>query len=1125
MPLHGCNISYTGFSVADREVVNTKVRAMGGEINVDLTEDVTHLLVAKAGSQKYKVALALGIPVLSPNWLTKLYERWQKNEPLELKALAAENSLDTRLQIEEETIKHGGIYTNDLLRGKTTHLLCHRPTGLKYTSALQWGLHCVPIDWFKDSIQNLCRAEESKYEAQLNNTTRSASINGKEPVEPDVDMEPKKSHALQDQMYLEACYIYVAPGFSEDMVTRLKKMIRMGNGVQVLEYHALEVTHVVVPSDTLDESTVALFNQEIDLPYIVNYQWLRQCNRAGKLLPEANYIVPFPTRTEDGQLKPVRFNGATTWTTDSAFKSSNPVTVIKNNRSKALVVAAGSNDSTLADNGQHISNGSKMTMYRERSNTSPTSSPIVTPAETSESNSPVELRRGLRNRSDSGILTDAIGDLSMVSTTQLPTQENSLISRAGNMLLEEEEEEEEEEGMRSIFMGLYISTHGWSSDKMVTAIQRETVARGGTFVAEGETPPVSPDQIYTIVPLARSAQSLTHLKTVVLTSCWFERSLETDRVVPRNEHFLNKPIPVLPIPGFETLNITLGNGSMREFEYNQVGKAIGHMGATFSETCNSKTTDLLVTDKASGPKYDIMVKAGKPIVRLQWLKDCASQGKRLSFQDYLLKAPKGNEIMRKNSNKDVALTRQRSNGKSRSNSPFDNQLVPVYHAAPTERILEGLSIYLHGRVLGDHVEMQDMISEMGAQLFTSFNGGITHLVHEGKATPEVVKEIKLAKRKGILLVSPGWLYACRKTGMRVDERGYPERFGSNHLTLQTIPSTQPSSSSSSMAVTRAGTRGKSAATSPSVLTSASTSSTLSTRMKRSATTGTFSQAHGGSELTLTQPQARTAAALTSSLMKREASSVTQSNSLDSSFDVSMMNGMDTASLRSMASTIGGASNSLPMEEPKPFIDDGGDGIWQPLPRVPVVREERKRRRPQPEDESTDNTTPLPPTTENEERVDYFAKTNKFGPEVIYWDDVESRQRKKAFYEKLGYPLPEKSRAQNAEAESEQERERRDLASQAPKQLCFLLTGVLTSDRSRLKKIINELGGMVLEDVYKEDEESWKAKVTHLVTNGRNPQKTNKLKIALESHALVVNKTFLAESADQGRFVDETPHLV
>lgn len=35
---------------------------MGGEINVDLTEEVTHLLVAKVGSQKYKVGRTAKVP-------------------------------------------------------------------------------------------------------------------------------------------------------------------------------------------------------------------------------------------------------------------------------------------------------------------------------------------------------------------------------------------------------------------------------------------------------------------------------------------------------------------------------------------------------------------------------------------------------------------------------------------------------------------------------------------------------------------------------------------------------------------------------------------------------------------------------------------------------------------------------------------------------------------------------------------------------------------------------------------------------------------------------------------------------------------------------------------------------
>jgi hypothetical protein len=71
-----------------------------------------------------------------------------------------------------------------------------------------------------------------------------------------MDVEVVKPRSAQDQMYLEACNIYLSPEFTPEMTTRLKKMIRMGGGIQVVDYDPSEVTHVVVPSDKLDARLV-----------------------------------------------------------------------------------------------------------------------------------------------------------------------------------------------------------------------------------------------------------------------------------------------------------------------------------------------------------------------------------------------------------------------------------------------------------------------------------------------------------------------------------------------------------------------------------------------------------------------------------------------------------------------------------------------------------------------------------------------------------------------------------------------------------------------------------------------------------------------------------------------------
>jgi len=386
----------------------------------------------------------------------------------------------------------------------------------------------------------------------------------------------------------------------------------------------------------------------------------------------------------------------------------------------------------------------------------------------------------------------------------------------------------------------------------------------------------------------------------------------------------------------------------------------------------------------------------------------------LPYNDYILENPSktGTGSIIKRSDSDPRSMRPSSTTNSRSNSPFENQLVPVYHAASSDRPLEGLVIYLHGRVQGDHNEMQDLISQMGARLLTSFNSSATHLIHQGKRTLEVGREIKMAAKHKIFTVSPRWLYKCHETGLRVKESEYREIYDGNHLQTLVISASQPSSTS------KAGHRGLSKPTSsPSLLTSGSTSHPG--RAKRSTTTTSASQ-YRGNESSSTQSLHRTAAAVTSSVVvKREMSSVNMAPSVStSSYDMSMpMTTIDQPSLRSMPSA---PSFPAAQEESRSFMEDSE--IWQPLPKVPVIREERKRRRVTPPEEGSSSSITTPATTSemDGDHIDYFSKASKYGPDAIYWDDVEGRQKKRALYESLGYTIPENSLASNDESETRQE---------------------------------------------------------------------------------------------------------
>ncbi|KAF9431651.1 hypothetical protein BGZ76_011889 [Entomortierella beljakovae] len=425
---------------------------------------------------------------------------------------------DIRRLVEEM----GGKVSGDLAM-ETTHLIAKNKDSEKYKTAYKLGIPVISEKWIQDTYKdwkegkplNINKSIEDYVIGPLNGcqicvTGMPIDPADQEGVDKVENLEDDTLQIVPKSMYLEMCQIYLCPSFTPALISRFKKLIRMAGGIHIADYDPDAVTHVLVPSDKLDPATMALFtNDDAGLPYILNQQWLRDSNRDDKTLPESNYIVPFPTRTEDGQPKPVKFEGATTWTRDDLIEKKN-------------------------------TDGGSMA-YR----TKPEVSPATTPTKRIRSSSPSKLspqqhRNGLRARTVSGILSDALDDLSMNKALGSFPSTPGTLGRSKT-----EPTEDEDTQVSNIFLGLYITSHGCKGAKM---IQEQTMACGGTYFNETETPPADAP-IKSIVPLSMPHEKTKNLPGVVMTICWFEKSLMEERVIPRNDFFLYKPMKNIPVQG------------------------------------------------------------------------------------------------------------------------------------------------------------------------------------------------------------------------------------------------------------------------------------------------------------------------------------------------------------------------------------------------------------------------------------------------------------------------------------------------------------------------------------------------------------------------------------------------
>ncbi|KAG0203233.1 DNA topoisomerase 2-binding protein 1 [Mortierella sp. GBA30] len=1090
---------------------------MGGEVSVDLTEDITHLIANKIGSEKYRVAFSLRIPVVGPAWIANIHEQWKKGQAVDIEKAAADVSLgplkgcnicltgfaiDQRLEIQRDTLQYGGKFNSDLLKGATTHLICYRPTGEKYKSALLWGIKCVRRSWLDDTMKNVELADETKYSFDGQDSlpvVHSGRSAAKSHV-PNGQVIEDQSILIPDQMYLEACYIFICQSFPVAQVAQIKKMIRVAGGIYVAEYDAHGVTHVLVPSDKIDQRTIALFDEKLPLPFIVNQHWLRRSNQEGKILPEADYIVPFPTRADDGQSKPVRFEGSRTWTTDSAVQKKDPRNLRGNmatlrSRSKSVLAADSMDrgspqhadlDTCLdtchnADLESDLTDSSTQQSASEQKETMPTSSVLSSAGKATTS----QARNGLKTRTASGLLTAALGDLSVTPTQQTPIADTSLATKADQLNLDEEEESQP----ANIFVRLYITAHG-CKDSVTNAIRKNTPIFGGTYFDETETPPAPDALVRTIVPLSMTWDKARHLKGIVLTNCWFETSLREERVISRNEYFLYKPMKTIPI----------------------AGRAIALLGAKFSDKLNTICTNLLISDQPSGPKYEFMAKSGRPIVTMEWLKQCVEQGELLPYDDFLLN-PDVSQALGMTPHGSFARTqsmsRQWSDESQRTiTSATSTQDGSTSQIAPSDKPLSGLTICLLSRVVGSHSEMQRMITQMGARLLTSYDPSATHFIHKGKATTDAKRDLRAAKRDNLYIVSPEWLYKSRDAGVRANERHYPETYDDKHLTLTTTGLHTPQERPSLAVLTSRGS-------SPSLRTTSSRSSKKSPAVGfgRSGSSTHRQQSALPSPSQIFQG---TAAGATSSMFSTDTlPSSAKISSANNSFDSSLNGTMDSSY----------SSNGQ--------LDSAS--VWRPVPYLPVVRssDRRKRRAAVAGEESplsgpaADISMVVPSqddgNDDNSNTEHYFYKSQeRYGEDAVYWVDVEGREKKRALMESLGYrTVAPVSQGNNSSSDRDQSGTVTPEHRVQPK---FLLTGINAMDRARFKRSIQELGGVVLEEV-SDDHDYWKQNCTHLITNGNKPPRTAKLVLAMGIHAKIVHKAFIAASVEKGEWVDEAQFLV
>ncbi|XP_030647507.1 protein ECT2 isoform X2 [Chanos chanos] len=172
-------LCFTGFRKKE-EVVNlvNLVHHMGGTIRKDFSAKVTHLIAHSTHGEKYRLAVCMGTPILTPQWI---HRAWEHRDDINFHAGDEEFrsefkvppfqdcvlsflgfSEEDKANMEERTVKHGGRYL-EAGDEKCTHMVVEENSIKELPFVPSKRLYVVKQEWFWGSIQMDARAGESMY--------------------------------------------------------------------------------------------------------------------------------------------------------------------------------------------------------------------------------------------------------------------------------------------------------------------------------------------------------------------------------------------------------------------------------------------------------------------------------------------------------------------------------------------------------------------------------------------------------------------------------------------------------------------------------------------------------------------------------------------------------------------------------------------------------------------------------------------------------------------------------------------------------------------------------------------------------------------------------------------------
>ncbi|KAI9788652.1 MAG: hypothetical protein M1835_002157 [Candelina submexicana] len=179
-PLSGLVLCCTAIAPEKRTELASIALQMGAAHTLDLTSNVTHLIVGDSDTPKYKYVARerTDVKVVGPEWVEAVRLSWMEGGETDVAALETQYQLPTftglricltgfedyleRERLIGKISSNGATYSPDLTKS-VTHLLACGTKSKKYQYAQQWDVKTVTLEWLDDSLERGMILDHSLY--------------------------------------------------------------------------------------------------------------------------------------------------------------------------------------------------------------------------------------------------------------------------------------------------------------------------------------------------------------------------------------------------------------------------------------------------------------------------------------------------------------------------------------------------------------------------------------------------------------------------------------------------------------------------------------------------------------------------------------------------------------------------------------------------------------------------------------------------------------------------------------------------------------------------------------------------------------------------------------------------